>query len=134
MQTATRLQELFQAADWKQEKHVPVIECPDTVGKGEMFPVTVTIGKEIAHPNTTQHHIAWIEVYFQPQGEKYPFSIGRIDFAAHGSSVKGADTSTVYTHHEGVLKFKTEVPGTIFASSYCNIHGLWQSQKDLNVR
>ncbi|MEI6156966.1 MAG: desulfoferrodoxin family protein, partial [Atribacterota bacterium] len=27
--------ELFQSADWKQEKHVPVIEGPDSVKKGE---------------------------------------------------------------------------------------------------
>jgi superoxide reductase len=133
MQTKEKFGELFQAADWTKEKHVPVIDCPATAKKGEMLSVNVTIGKEIAHPNTTQHHIDWIEVFFQPQGEKYPYSIGRFEFRAHGSSVKGADTSTVYTHHEGTLKFKTDVPGTLFASSYCNIHGLWQNSKELNV-
>jgi superoxide reductase len=45
----------IQKADWKTEKHVPVIECPDTVKAGEMFEVKVTLGKEIAHPNTTEH-------------------------------------------------------------------------------
>jgi superoxide reductase len=51
------LGELFQTADWKTEKHVPVIECADQVKAGEFFPVKVTLGKEIAHPNTTEHHI-----------------------------------------------------------------------------
>jgi superoxide reductase len=46
--------ELFQTADWKTEKHVPVIECQDRVKAGELFPVKVTLGKEIAHPNTTE--------------------------------------------------------------------------------
>ena len=55
--------ELFQSADWKKEKHVPVIECPDQVKVGEIFPVKVTVGKEVAHPNTTEHHIRWITVY-----------------------------------------------------------------------
>ena len=26
----------------------------------EMFAVKVSLGKEIAHPNTTEHHIRWI--------------------------------------------------------------------------
>jgi superoxide reductase len=98
-----------------------------------MFSVTVSVGREIAHPNTTQHHIEWIDLYFQPEGDKYPYAIGRMAFAAHGSSIKGADTSTVYTHHGGTLNFKTDLSGTIFASASCNIHGLWQSAKEISV-
>jgi superoxide reductase len=124
---------LFQTADWKQEKHVPVIEAPDKAKKGEIIRVHVTIGKEIAHPNTTAHHIRWIDVVFHPRGAKFPFEIGRAEFAAHGESVDGADTSTVYTHHEATLSFKTDKPGTIHASSLCNIHGLWMSAKELEV-
>jgi superoxide reductase len=124
---------LFQSADWRQEKHVPVIEFPDQVKKGEFFKVKVGVGKEVSHPNTTQHHIRWIEVYFQPQGEKFPSQIGRFEFTAHGESTQGPDTSTVYTHHEGSLSFKTDKPGVVFASSYCNIHGLWQNAKELKL-
>jgi superoxide reductase len=125
--------DLLQSADWKAEKHVPVIESPDKVKKGELFKVTVSVGKEIAHPNKTEHHIRWISVYFQPKGEKFPYQIGKAEFTAHGESVQGPDTSTVYTHHEAVLSFKTEKPGTIYASSYCNIHGLWESSKEITV-
>jgi desulfoferrodoxin (superoxide reductase-like protein) len=31
VETASQLKELFQSADFKQEKHVPVIEVPETV-------------------------------------------------------------------------------------------------------
>jgi len=123
--------ELFQSADWKTEKHVPVIEAPDKVKKGEVLKITVTVGKEIAHPNKTEHHIRWIDVYFHPKAEKFPYQIGRVEFSAHGESAQGPDTSTVYTHPELTLSFKTEKPGTIYASSYCNIHGLWQNAKDI---
>jgi superoxide reductase len=129
----TEMKDSFQSADWKAEKHVPVIEAPEAVKKGEFFRFTVTIGKEIAHPNKTEHHIRWIDVYFQPEGEKYPYHVGKSEFNAHGESVKGPDTSTVYTHHEAALSFKTDKPGTIMASSYCNIHGLWQSSKGIKV-
>ena len=52
---------------------------------------------------------------------------------AHGESAQGPDTSTISTHPEATFKFKSDKPGTIFASSYCNIHGLWQSAKDIEV-
>jgi len=129
----SEIKDLFQSADWKREKHVPVIEVSDRVKKGEFFPVKVSIGKEIAHPNKTEHHISWIEVYFLPQGEKFPFQIGRAEFSAHGASAQGPDTSSVYTHHEVSLSFKTDKPGTLYASSLCNIHGLWQSSRTLEV-
>lgn len=127
------VQDLFQSADWKTEKHVPVIEAPEKVKKGEFFDVRVTIGKEIAHPNKTEHHIRWIAVYFHPRNGKFPYQIGRAEFTAHGESIEGPDTSTVYTHHQASLSFKTEVPGIIYAASYCNIHGLWQNEKAIEV-
>ena len=122
--------ELFQSADWKTEKHVPVIDVLDSVKKGEVMSVTVTVGKDISHPNTTAHHIRWITVFFQPEGEKNPYQVGKAEFSAHGESPEGPDTST---HHEAVLNFKTEKPGTIHAVSLCNIHGLWQNSKEIAV-
>ncbi len=127
------LNNMFQSADWKKEKHVPVIESPEKVKKGENFKVTVGVGKEIAHPNTTEHHIAWIEVYYHPAGEKFPYQIGRFEFLSHGASTNGPNTSTIYTHPAVTLTFKTEKPGAIIAFSYCNIHGLWQNSQEIKI-
>jgi len=125
------VKDLFQSADWKAEKHVPVLDAPETAAKGAWVTVTATVGKEIPHPNKTDHHIAWIEILFHPEGEKFPYSIGRSEFLAHGAAIQGADTSTVYTASVATFAFKTDKPGTLLASSYCNIHGLWQSSKAL---
>ncbi len=127
------LKSLVQTADWKQEKHVPVIDGPASVKKGEAVKITVSVGKQIAHPNKTEHHIRWIAVYFQPRGEKFPYNVGMFDFAAHGESTQGPDTSTVYTNPEATVSFKTEKSGTILAVSYCNIHGLWEGSKDIEI-
>ncbi|MDD5566298.1 MAG: desulfoferrodoxin family protein, partial [Candidatus Omnitrophica bacterium] len=75
--------ELFQAADWKKEKHVPVIEAAAKIKKGEAVKVAVSVGKEIPHPNTSEHHIRWIEVYFLPDAEKFPYQAARAEFVAH---------------------------------------------------
>ena len=127
------IKELFQAADWKKEKHVPVIEAPAAAKKSEPFKITVTVGKEIAHPNTTEHHIRWITVYFLAQGEKFPYEIARAEFNAHGESAQGPNTSTLFTRPEVTLSFKTDKAGELLASSYCNIHGLWQSSRELKI-
>ncbi|UCH37171.1 MAG: class II SORL domain-containing protein [Candidatus Bathyarchaeota archaeon] len=128
-----KLGKLIQEADWKIEKHVPVIECSDAVKADEMVRVTVGLGKEVAHPNTTEHHIRWISLFFHPTDEKFPYHIGRYEFNAHGESAKGPNTSSVYTHHEVTTAFKTSKPGTILALALCNIHGLWQSSKAVRL-
>jgi superoxide reductase len=125
--------ELLQSADWKAEKHVPVIECPDVVQAGELFDVKVSVGKEIAHPNTTEHHIRWIHVYFKPEGDKFAYQITAVDFAAHGESVEGPNTGPVYTHHGATITMKTTKPGILLATSSCNIHGFWESSKAIKV-
>ncbi len=127
------LKELLQSADWKAEKHVPVIEAIDKIKKGDSVKITLTVGKEIPHPNTTEHHIGWIAVYFLPKGEKFPYQVAKAEFASHGASIQGPNTSTVYTQSSAVLDLKTEKSGTIIAVSYCNIHGLWESSKELTV-
>lgn len=132
--TMPRLNELFQTADWKQEKHVPVIDAPDRGKRGENLRVMITVGKEVVHPNKTEHHICWISLYFQPKGEKFPYEIGKCDFQAHGESIQGPDTSTVYTAPEVVFNFRTDKPGTLLASCFCNIHGLWQSSREIEIR
>lgn len=51
--------ELYQNADWKTAKHILVIECAEQVKTDEFFEVRESMGKEVAHPNTTGHHIRW---------------------------------------------------------------------------
>ena len=125
--------ELFQTADWKTEKHVPVIECADKVKSGELFPVKVTVGRQVTHPNTTEHHIRWISVYFHPAGEKFAFEVGHFEFSAHGESAAGPNQGPVYTNPEVTASLKVNKPGVIYATALCNIHGLWQSAKEIQV-
>jgi superoxide reductase len=126
-----RLGEKIQTADWKAEKHVPVIECPDSVAADKVFTVKVSVGKEIPHPNTTEHHIRWIDVYFQPEGDKFVYQVGHFEFNAHGESAKGANQGPVFTAAEVTCALKVNAPGTLLAVSLCNIHGLWESSKEI---
>ena len=127
------LGERIQQADWKKEKHVPVIECQDKVKAGEALEVKLSLGKEIAHPNTTEHHISYVTLYFQPQDEKFTHQVGHFEFSAHGESAAGPNKGPVYTNHEVVTSLKLAQSGTLHAVALCNIHGLWESSQDISV-
>ncbi len=129
-----KIGEQFQTADWKAEKHVPVIDCPDEVKADEIFNVNVSVGKEISHPNTTEHHIRWIRLYFRAEGDKFTYEVGNYEFNAHGESTEGANAGPVYTHHSIASALKIKKSGTLYATSLCNIHGLWESSKELKIR
>jgi superoxide reductase len=124
---------IFQKADWKSEKHVPIIEIQQQFKRGETGKVVVEVGKSIPHPNTTAHHIMWINLYFIPENSKFPYQIGNQDFLTHGASVEGPDSNTIYTHPLAIFTFKTDKPGLLLASSYCNIHGLWEYTLPLSI-
>ena len=109
----------IKSGDWKGEKHVPAIEVLEK--KDGMATVEVSVGKEIAHPNTPEHHIAWIELYFVPEGG-LPIMVGRSDFTSHTGPV---------TEPRAVFRFRCEKKGELIAISYCNIHGLWEGKAEL---
>ena len=128
-----KLGERIQTGDWKQEKHVAAIECTSEVKSGELFEVKVSLGKAVAHPNTTEHHIRWISVFFHPEGEKFTYQVAHFDFTAHGESVEGPNKGPVYTNHEASFSMKISKSGMIHALSLCNIHGLWEGTKEIKV-
>ncbi len=125
------LNELYQTADWKKEKHVPVIEIIGECKKGTKITLNLQVGKEISHPNTTEHHIEWIEALFLPEGEKFPYLLGKTEFNAHGASVDGPNTSTIFSDPLTTISFRTDKPGIVIAFSYCNIHGFWRNTQEI---
>ena len=58
-------------ADWKTEKHVPAIDCPDKVKADQMFDVKVTVGKEIAHPEHDRSSHQMDRAALDPEGAKF---------------------------------------------------------------
>ena len=116
----------------QRPKHVPVIETVDTVKAGETFHVTLSVGKDIAHPNTVEHHIEWIKLYFVAEGTQLPFEVGEISFNVHGDGAT-ANEGPVHAISEGSLAVSLNKSGKLIAVSYCNIHGLWESEKEITV-
>jgi superoxide reductase len=111
----------IRTADFKSEKHVPVIEASTKCSEGYMT-VTVSVGKEIAHPNTLEHYIEWIALFFKGK-EGNIIDLGKAVFSAHGNT----DKSGTFTAPSITLEVKLSGKGTLTAVSYCNLHGLWEN-------
>lgn len=122
-----RLSNSIQSGDWKGEKHVPIIHASKNVKANEFFDIKISIGDEIPHPNTFEHHIAWVKVFFKPEKGKFPIEIASHTFNAHGESES-------YTNYILSTRFKTDKSGVLYALSYCNIHGLWESSHEVTAK
>ena len=97
-----------------KEKHVPIIEVGK--GKGDMGAdiVHVVVGREIPHPNTVEHHIAWIELY----GVKKDGQVIDLGRSALAPS---------YTNPNVRFQVPVEQFRAFCAVAYCNIHGVWEN-------
>lgn len=120
------LSQLIQSGDWKGEKHVPVIHCPEKVKPDTPFEIKVSIGDAVPHPNTFEHHIVWIKVFFQPEGSKFPTEVTSFRFSAHGEGETVTDPI-------GLTQIKIKKSGTVYAMAYCNIHGLWENSVQISL-
>jgi len=99
-----------------KEKHVPTIELVECKECAKRV-VKVTVGKEVAHPNTIEHHIKWIMLYGVKGGVL--LHIATFDLGP----TLGVPTVVAHANLEGLTE--------LIAVEYCNVHGLWESSLKL---
>jgi superoxide reductase len=103
----------------KRESHVPRIEIPEKVKANEAFEIKVVVGP---HPNTVEHSIRWIEIYFDEEGRAFnPMMLCRVDL------------SPVIAEPKIIINAKLQKKGSIHAMEYCNLHGLWSNKKEVLI-
>ena len=90
-----RLEE--KTADVGTEKHVPYVEW-----NGDHY--TVSVGKEVKHPMSPEHYIAWIELV--------------VDGEVYRKNLEPSD--------EPVAEFYVSKGKNVYAREYCTLHGLWK--------
>ena len=113
----------IKSGDWKGKKHVPVIHVEKAVA-GEDVEVRLVIGEGIPHPNTFEHYIGWIKLFFKPESFAAPIEVANVEFKAQGES-------DIFSKFEATVKFSAKESGQLYAISYFNIHGLWESEAEL---
>jgi superoxide reductase len=94
-----------------KEKHVPVIKiekcdsCPEPM-------VTIELTK---HPNTVEHHIAWVQLY----------GVRESGPIVHLMTTELGPVVSVPCAHICIKKGEFK---SLIALAYCNIHGLWENK------
>jgi superoxide reductase len=101
--------------------HAPYIKAPETVKAGEPFVVEISVGENL-HPMGPTHWIQFIELNLGNE------PAGRVDFQPRGF-LKPKATFTVTIPREAAPNGKV----TLVARQMCNLHGLWESDFDINV-
>ena len=110
--------DLLKGADKEgKEKHVPFIEVKDSDECGDTR-VDIIVGKEVAHPNTVEHHIAWIQLYGVKDGGQVVHLL-----SADLGPVVANPCAHVCINREGLK--------SLVALEYCNMHGVWENSIDL---
>ncbi len=104
-----------------QEKHVPIITAPMSVGKGEPFEVTVEVGKTVPHPNTVEHHIVMIQLYALSEDSMYAVHVGTVHLGPTVASPKVT------------IPVMLQQNSTLYALEHCNIHGVWDYSVEVKV-
>ncbi|MEM0361148.1 MAG: class II SORL domain-containing protein [Sulfolobales archaeon] len=103
----------------KAEYHLPKIVIPEQIKAGEPFKVKITVGP---HPNTTEHYIKRIELYFNEEGRAFnPILLAYIDL------------TPIYSQPEVEFTIKLSRSGSLHAVEYCTLHGLWETTKEVKV-
>ncbi|MBF0553186.1 MAG: class II SORL domain-containing protein [Nitrospirae bacterium] len=100
-----------------EKKHLPVIDCPDEVKAGEPFKVRVKVG-EAAHVMLDAHFIQWIELHF---GESFYV---RVEL----TPVVSLPEFTI-----SLVKHGKHRKSTLRVVERCNMHGQWESTKEITV-
>lgn len=88
-----------QTADWKNEKHVPMIEKVEGGFK-------VTVGSTL-HPMEEDHFIEWVEI---------TDDVGRV----YRKHLKPGDAPEAFFHVDS---------DSVVAREHCNKHGLWKGDE-----
>ncbi len=124
-----------------EKKHVPVIEAPDIMAVGGTFEVKVSIGR-VAHTMEEEHYIEWIELWFLNS------KIGKVELKSSNEKAEAVFTVTIpedtiaakeyqVCHIHGVNVCGDEgvqsVSVNLTALASCNVHGLWESAKLVEI-
>ncbi len=98
--------------------HTPAIAF-DGMGSGKPGMVSVMVGNGDFHPSSSDHHIAWIELYGVKKKDRKVVKLKRVARGQNGFSQR------VRIRVRGSSQF-----ASFCALAYCNVHGLWTNVRE----
>ena len=112
----------------KVQSHTPVIECPERVEADKIFQIKISLGNGTGHPDTEEHHVRRISLYYSDRDGKVVRQIAGIDFNTRNSS-----EDAPCSNYETLVTAQVASSGILHAIAYCNVHGLAEAIKEITV-
>ena len=94
-----------------EKKHVPLINAPSKVKKGQWFEVEVKVGFMVEHPSTPDHYIEEIKLFLDGH------EIIELNNEAGGT-----------TSPNGYFRLRLNKTCRMEAIAECNLHGSWMGE------
>ncbi len=113
------MDELLGKDEGEARRHTPVIEAPSLVEAGKSFEVRIRIG-ERPHPNTLPHHILSVMVFLELENRP-PLLVLRYD------------PFPPMVEPRFSFYMSLDRSATLHVLSTCTIHGIWESQKRIEI-
>jgi superoxide reductase len=117
----------------KKKFHLPVIEAPNTVKRGEFFDFKIVVNKVPYAPSQIDPQRFWFTVYFLPQEIGRNYQVVQPLYATQKEEAKETAPLEDRILYQASFQIKAEKTGTIYAAAYCPIHGLSQSRTQVEV-
>jgi superoxide reductase len=114
-------------AERKTQSHTPVIGCPDKVEADKIFQIKISLGDSLGHPDTNEHHVCRVSLYYSDSEGKTVRQIAGVEFQSHSP---GKDALSRY---ETIIDAKIAESGVLHAMAYCNLHGLAEAIRQITV-
>ncbi len=112
--------EIPQELNEKAKTHVPRVDIESPVKKGESASIRIILTE---HPSRTDHHIEFLDVYYEEDGR--PFNPIRV---AHVRLTP--EIAEPYVE----IRIRPRVSGWLHVVAYCNMHGLWEAVRRVEVK
>ncbi len=111
------LEKLFNRNPEEEKRHKPVIEVPDRVEPNKEFRVSIKIGEK-PHPFTFNHYISSILVFLE-QENRPPLLV--LKFEPFPPTIPPRIEFYLYLDR----------PSRLHVVASCNLHGLWEAEKEI---
>lgn len=105
--------------------HIPIIKCSKVGNSDDIFDISVTV-PDAGLSASDDHHILWIQLYFQNTRDEELISIGKWEYMAFGKDMP-------FIQPEALGRIQFNENGTIYALVYCDVHGLWETSKYIEL-
>ena len=109
------------------DSHTPVIECPDKVEAGKIFRIKLSLGNGTGHPDTTEHHICRVSLYYSDSDGKTVRQLAGVEYDSHSPE------RDALSRYETTIDAKISESGVLHAMAYCNVHGLAEAIRQITV-